>query len=1556
MEKKRSKTLLSFAVACVLCLSLALIGVSTRFGARADEVQPLTDEQLELVTAAGWFGDDNVTELDLTDPTYDSAAGICTYDVEIGAAEELARLAYLVYRNETVQNTDTSDTTQYKAAYNVTLTADIDLGNKLWIPVGTTSRAAAGALSNVFRGNVNGNRKTVSGLSSLPFRDHMAYNSTDKFYIDCGSGKKIPFEARKNEEYVYGLFGTTYDACFADLTVDRVSIDLGDKPDLGNGKTLINDSVGAIVGYNLGNFSMENCTAGSETDGSYIKRTYCSGGLVGRAYTQATDDPAVGEISFENCVNYIDVGTLDYTREKSGGILGFAAYFADITMTRCVNYGEIIGRYAGGITAHFTNAGSHLGDMSVIDCVNYGDVTGIYSGGNAGAGGAVGLVQMNRSKAVKDVLIQNFVNYGAVKSNYWAGGITAWVQSYETGLSGVPQNVTFENCYNYGDVYGLARGTMIGGMVGWGDTIGNLSISGGFGGKIASLTDSAVSEMTAGACIASNQSFVADGFVNAGYIQSGANATETRVHAVPHEFYDASSVTEDEVFAYANADKETVIGFASALQDRPTRVEIPEGVKAIGNWAFAGENVTELSLPQSLQRIGSAAFADTGLTAISLPVGLQRIGQSAFARCAFASNYIELWEGAENTEFGNYVFGGGDFFTVAQDEAQYRALARRGALADYLTYYVPVTYHVLHGAQAGAESTENKLFGYAYGYVCTDGVWQNNRQFIGTSDLGGATTQWFHGENLDMALTMEQMNEMLKASGVLSVDLYADEVGKGATFVAREDVVFDGTRYGVNQINALLAASSKKVTDETVTITGYKLPNGTDATTPSVFYNAGTYTVTIGTEEIEIAIGRQKIDLSSASRLEWMVRYGYTSERLLDRTVYVYTKAGGVKFPSTTLQSGMGDPVTVHAIGSVARRHDGETLTLQVIQNGFNASFENESGETAGVYTTTVTLTALDNYVLAYDGAVVDGEGRGLEVTLNADGTATVKKTWYIVDMENWLVNARGNDYAIATHAYGETFDVSMPRLAFGQNDFLASGKSFVYTLTRGNTAFEPFYGADFDKYFNNTMPSGEYTLRISVPAFSYYATYNNGVPDENSLTECEAFTEMISFTVTEGQFSASAVSELNAALYGKEISFVLGESTTASARIDEAVRAALQTAKDARPNTSVAGNVWASYYVAPYLTFNLASDKNNEFGQFTDPVQAGVYTYYYKLTAPNYEDVASDTDGNYLSFTVTAYGTVHDLPSAADIAKSYNGGLQKADVAGTAEYTVTKNDGGIDAGDYELVLTLIHPECWLWEGQSVSNKTDTYTLTFTIATATNDWVVKPTVQNWVVGKWKESENLVQGSALFGYENMTFEVTNTGKNQKVLFDSSKDDIQKLKGLGAGDYYIRVRIEGTDSYNGLESAMLFHVYKAPGMPWWGILLVVLGTLAVAAAILLILWKTGVIQLLTDKIVLAIRTRASVDATIASVRAQKREDEARLSVAKAERAEKAAARRAALKAEREKPAEERAAALEAKAQAQAERAEKMRLRAEAMQERAAALRAEREAAATSDEKKE
>lgn len=233
----------------------------------------------------------------------------------------------------------------------------------------------------------------------------------------------------------------------------------------------------------------------------------------------------------------------------------------------------------------------------------------------------------------------------------------------------------------------------------------------------------------------------------------------------------------------------------------------------------------------------------------------------------------------------------------------------------------------------------------------------------------------------------------------------------------------------------------------------------------------------------------------------------------------------------------------------------------------------------------------------------------------------------------------------------------------------------------------------------------------------------------------------------------------------------------------------------------------------------------------------------------------------------------------------------------------------------------------------------------FAVGKAINAWTVTPGVTTWITGNYDNEEDFdaavgrIFAEARFGRTDII--ITEVDNEENVVYDSAKG-IDNLAAAKAGIYALTAKVAGTADYSELTYSFNFKIFPKEGLPWWATLVITGGTLLIAAAIIFILWKKGVFQILTGKIVLAIRTRASIDATIASVRAAKKMEEGRKSVEEAKKRERIEELKKKAAEMRSMPAEERAAMLEAKAAAQAEKAEKMRSKSESMMKRAERMR--------------
>lgn len=228
------------------------------------------------------------------------------YVLEIGTYDQLVN-----FRNKVNAGASYSGMT-------VKLTADIDISERAWTPIGAAYRDTTSPNFHVFQGTFDGNGHTISGLTNTGFKIASAFKGSNKT-TPAGYG-----------EYVFGLFGSVYNATIKNIVMANVNIDLA----CDEKEKVVGDSVGAIVGFAAGDketgVTIENCEVLS---GSIVGYDAVAG-IVGRSYS--------GKITIENCKNAATVSAI----RRACGILGYTntSYIKDggsAAIKNCTNSGNV---------------------------------------------------------------------------------------------------------------------------------------------------------------------------------------------------------------------------------------------------------------------------------------------------------------------------------------------------------------------------------------------------------------------------------------------------------------------------------------------------------------------------------------------------------------------------------------------------------------------------------------------------------------------------------------------------------------------------------------------------------------------------------------------------------------------------------------------------------------------------------------------------------------------------------------------------------------------------------------------------------------------------------------------------------------------------------------------------------------------------------------------------------------------------------------------------------------------------------------------------------------
>lgn len=332
------------------------------------------------------------------------------------------------------------------------LTANIDLGNEAWMPIGKMTNTYSDYVA--FGGVFDGDGHTISGLKI----DNSAQYQALFGYVKGGIIKNLTVDgsvttATTSSAYAAGIVGygnpVTMEKCTNQVTVNvtQKGYAAGVVAYAGTGSTIkgctnqgnisgVGDCVGGILATGTGTTVISRCINSGEIistgkPGSY---NYSVGGIAG----------SLSSSTVELCGN---TGTLTSTLKRTAGIVGSFGG----TMTKCFNSGSITGIYAsGGIVGGFAAK-----NASVTDCYNTGSIlcnapTAPYSDSNTkGVGGIVG---DPGSTSSADCTVKNCYNAGtitnadAATTDITVGGVigSSSAKNYSGEVAGL---ITAENCY-----------------------------------------------------------------------------------------------------------------------------------------------------------------------------------------------------------------------------------------------------------------------------------------------------------------------------------------------------------------------------------------------------------------------------------------------------------------------------------------------------------------------------------------------------------------------------------------------------------------------------------------------------------------------------------------------------------------------------------------------------------------------------------------------------------------------------------------------------------------------------------------------------------------------------------------------------------------------------------------------------------------------------------------------------------------------------------------------------------------------------------------------------
>ena len=686
-----------------------------------------------------------------------------------------------------------------------------------------------------------------------------------------------------------------------------------------------------------------------------------------------------------------------------------------------------------------------------------------------------------------------------------------------------------------------------------------------------------------------------------------------------------------------------------------------------------------------------------------------------------------------------------------------------------------------------------------------------------------------------------------------------------------------------------------------------------------------------------IVMGKRELNISQDTVDDYVENNGVVTSRLwklqigtnnpsysslLDKPTYVVDGAGitgelidsYARYRETELSLVLNEDYVIYGDMTVAQ--------LLEISSQVKYSHEGDRVGTMGGQSkvvTTVTLTLGPNYN-----------------TGNADNTIVLTKEWYIITMSNELLNAGDGSSISSRELQGWTFGCKTSEV-----------QGYAFRSEHGDTLFYSYYKLNEDGTAGS--PAGQFALKYSNDTSRAYklfykvitgedgemiADLNSPLNDDNYLYTfnygLKAGSYMLEVTVPQREahtgphahwWDNNVIAEDNGAIYYKLVyNFTFKVGTYAISNKDGKANAGITW--EFPENVTAEYNGEANNIVKPTIKLNgkllvegedytLSSESVN-VGMAVLTVE-GIDSLTGKFTIEDAYEIVMARNGwqivpyimhwTYSEFKkevnlITASTYLLDDPSHLWYSiTSDEKGTQA--IKGLEHFTVDSNWQVPD--DVAQILkglsALTYYLCAHVDGNDNYYALETQIIPFTVFTANNSWEVTPTVNMWVEGRYNEKELDENGNEVkrivvtpvFGKENVHIHIEDD--NGKVIYDTD-EGIDLLAEAKAGRYTLTAYVDGSADYTGLpQYTLIFSIFEKPGLPWWSVLLIVVGALGLAALVIFILWKNGVFRIVTDKILVAIRTRVSVEATIASVRAAKMMEEGRKSVEAAKRRDRA-----------------------------------------------------------------
>lgn len=305
----------------------------------------------------------------------------------------------------------------------------------------------------------------------------------------------------------------------------------------------------------------------------------------------------------------------------------------------------------------------------------------------------------------------------------------------------------------------------------------------------------------------------------------------------------------------------------------------------------------------------------------------------------------------------------------------------------------------------------------------------------------------------------------------------------------------------------------------------------------------------------------------------------------------------------------------------------------------------------------------------------------------------------------------------------------------------------------------------------------------------------------------------------------------------------------------------------------------------------NITPWKYGDYDKLTNQI-VGMPKFPLAVTADNINDVTFRIvllGENGVEIDIEGLNSIHFvLPDDSGKYLVSDEVAAKLDALGVGTYRMYASVYGVTAG---TATTSMDRDYYQLEERFVN---------FNVIKNENGWDSEnglPSIVSWTAGKYDRNINIITAMDRFGNEAI---IVIRDHNDEMVYsndpryvDQPFGNLDALKKFKAGLYTLEAQVKGNDNYGDLSATIRFTVARN-GLPTWAVILIVVGALSVVALTFGLLHQKGVLQMLTGKVIISMRTRANVDATLAAIRAAKmaRDAEASIAAAKAREAEEAA----------------------------------------------------------------